>query len=146
MAKARTTPFELRGIQTHQFAIIDDSFDDTAETMLQVGVNVGASDEAHIISIFFEIRFLSNDRPFILLEIECQFDIAEKAYESLYTDDKESLIVPMRLCDHLGIITVGTARGILYEKLKDTEFDELILPTINLTEHFTEDIVLNRAG
>ncbi len=145
MASPDVIPFALRGIDTHQFAIIADSYDDTAEIMLQVGVNVGASHEAHTISIYFEIRFLSNEKPFVILETECQFEIQENTYDSFFTKDKQSLIVPMLFCDHLGIITVGTARGILYEKLKDTEFDELLLPTVNLTEHFTEDIVLTKA-
>ncbi|MBO6494812.1 MAG: hypothetical protein JJ978_04530 [Roseivirga sp.] len=139
-----TIPFALRAIETHQFAIIKESFKKDSEIELQAGVNVGASDENHSVSIFFEVRFLSDQIPFIILEIECQFEIEVEAYSRFFNESKTELIIPSGLCQHLGVITVGTARGILYEKLRDSDFDYLLLPTVDLTVQLSDDIVLKK--
>jgi hypothetical protein len=44
---------------------------------------------------------------------------------------------------HFGVITVGTARGVLHSKTDGSIFNDLILPTINLTEIIKDDIIFD---
>lgn len=144
MNKELSIPFALRAIETHQFAILEENYSEEAQGELLVSVNVGASDEICGVSIFFEVRFNFNDDPLIILEIECQFEVEESAYKTFASEGNEQIIIPKEFCQHLGVITVGTARGVLYEKLKDTEFDFILLPTIDLTVQLSDDIVLTK--
>lgn len=144
MNKELSIPFALRAIETHQFAILEENYREESEGALMVGVNVGASDEVSGVSIFFEVRFNFDDKPLVLLEIECQFEVEEEAFQQFLDRENDQIHIPKGFCQHLGVITVGTARGVLYEKLKDTEFDFILLPTIDLTVQLSEDVILRK--
>lgn len=144
MNKELSIPFALRAIETHQFAILEENYVEESEGALMIGVNVGASDEVCGVSIIFEVRFNFDDKPLVLLEVECQFEVEEEAFRQFLDKENDQINIPKEFCQHLGVITVGTARGILYEKLKDTDFDFILLPTIDLTVQLSDDVVLTK--
>jgi hypothetical protein len=41
----------------------------------------------------------------------------------------------------MGMITVGTCRGILHAKTENTKFNQFLIPTINVAELIKEDSV-----
>lgn len=43
---------------------------------------------------------------------------------------------------HLTTIMVGTARGILHAKTENTLFNQFLLPTIDVTELVTDDVIM----
>ncbi len=140
MPKNVQIQFALRSIETIQFATIKDSYNEAEETELQTSVGVNITENESVISIHFEVSFLSEKKPFVVLEVVCHFDIEEKAYKEF--ENNGAFTIPVGFCQHLAVITAGTARGVLYEKLKDTPYSEYFLPTVDLTQILTEDVVL----
>lgn len=140
MPKNVQIQFALRSIETIQFATIKDSYNKDKETDLQTSVGVNITENKSVISIHFEVSFLSEKKPFVVLEVVCHFDVEQKAYKKF--ENNGAFTIPVGFCQHLAVITAGTARGVLYEKLKDTPYNEYILPTVNLTKIITEDVVL----
>jgi len=146
MSESKNIPFRLVEIDDRQFAVLQDAYKEDCGVNLKVEVPIKVSDEENMIGVFLNIQFCCEDRPFIVCEIVCNFEITAEAYESMFVSKgkKKKLVLPVGLCRHLATITVGTARGVLYEKLKKTDFSEFILPTIDLTKIIDKDIEMNR--
>ncbi len=50
--------------------------------------------------------------------------------------------MPKNFAQHIGVITVGTARGILHTKTEGTILNSLIIPSINVLELVPNDIII----
>jgi len=146
MAEKKSIPFRLSGIETTQFAIMEDSYKDDCDINVVVGVPIAATDENHLIDVSLNIKFKCDETTFIILEVKLQFDIETEAFNSLFITKKKKkyLVIPVGLSRHLATLAVGTARGILHEKLTKTKLKDFLLPTIDLTEILDEDIVLGK--
>lgn len=146
MAEKKNISFRLIGIETTQFAVMEDSYKDNCDISLVVGVPITASDENHQIDASLNIQFKCEEVPFIILEVKLQFDIEPETFNSLYVTKKKktSIVIPVGLTRHLATLAVGTARGILHEKLNKTKLHDFIIPTIDLTKILDEDIVLDK--
>ncbi|WP_157558694.1 hypothetical protein [Microscilla marina] len=96
-------------------------------------------DENKIVSALFNVKFLQKDIPFLILAIECFFNITESTWETFI--DNNIIVIPQGFAAHLAMLTVGTARGVLYAKTEKTEFRKFLLPTINVDELIGQDIV-----
>ena len=75
--------------------------------------------------------------------MRCEFEVSEKALGSFNKVKEEKYIIPRNFLLHLGVITIGTARGILHSKTEGTKFNKFILPSINLTTMINEDMEFN---
>ena len=146
MSGNKNLTFRLAGIEDLQFAVIKDAFQESCDINLNIAVPVQANFENHEIGVNLEVQFKCEDKPFIILGVGCHFEIDPESFKTFLIKKKKKnfLVLPVGLCRHLATITVGTARGILYEKLKKTDFQSHILPTIDLTQILTEDIELER--
>ena len=135
--------FGLNKINTQQFAIIEDVYnsednDIIIETSLGFGVD---SENASIISSV-KIQFQQNKNPFLIIEVSCEFDVVDESWDKFI--DTDSIRIPKGFMAHLAMITVGTTRGVLHAKTKDTKFNVFILPTINVAEMVKEDSVFEK--
>lgn len=148
MPEKRNIPFRIKGIETVQFALIEDAYKEDCNINLLVSVPISASDEGHSIEVTLNTQFKCEQTPFIVLEIRIQFDIEDEAFQSLYVTKKKktSLVIPVGLSRHLATIAVGTARGILHEKLSKTKLNDLVFPTVDLTTILEKDVVLEKKG
>jgi hypothetical protein len=146
MAEKKTIPFRIKGIETTQFALIEASFKDDCEVELAVGVPISASDDDHAIQASLNIQLKCESAPFIILEVKMEFEIEPEAFQTLLVTKKKrsSVVIPVGLARHLATLIVGTARGVLHERLSKTKFNGLVLPTIDLTKILEEDIVLDK--
>jgi hypothetical protein len=147
MAEKKTIPFRIVGIDTTQFAIIEDSYKDDCAMDLSVGVPISASDEDNAIEVALSVQFkCESSSPFIILEVKVKFDIEPEAFQTLVVSKKKktTIVIPVGLARHLATLTVGTARGILHERLSKTKLNGFVLPTIDLTKILEEDIVLDK--
>lgn len=131
--------FALRDISIEQFAIVEASFNKGEKVGLKADVKFGLDEEHKIVSTLFKVNFLQNDAPFLILAVECFFGINESAWETFLKD--KTLTIPQGFAAHLAMLTVGTARGVLYTKTEKTEFRKFLLPTINVNELIRQDIV-----
>ncbi|QDH77828.1 hypothetical protein FKX85_01710 [Echinicola soli] len=146
MAVKKNIQFKLIDIETLQFAVLKENYEDNCDVGLKVGVPIKADDIKQTVLVGISIQFSCKEKPFIILEVACDFEIKEEDFNSFYTSKKKNsdIELPMGLCRHLATITAGTARGVLHEKLKKTNFEEFILPTIDLTKILYEDVVLSK--
>ena len=135
--------FNLVGIETKEFATFEEIFDSNDKANIDLDLNVGfqLSENLDIINCIFTITFSQNKNVFIKLKLSCSFKLDETTINSFKKDQK--IIFPKSLMSHFGVITVGTARGVLHSKTDGSVFSELILPTINLTEMIKEDITFD---
>ena len=79
--------------------------------------------------------------PLLKLSINCEFDVMEEDWKN-YINDKILTIAK----EDLGFFanqTVGVARGILFCKTENTDFQNLILPPVNLIDLINQDLVID---
>lgn len=133
--------FTLRKINTEQFATIDKEILDGEEIEVQLnfGSGFGINKENKLVACFLNIQFELEETPFIILKLNCDFEIEEKAWDGFINKKTNKIKFPKGFLQHLTVITVGTARGILHSKTEDTPYNKFYLPTINVSEMITKD-------
>lgn len=130
--------FNLNKINTLQFAIIDDAFNsEMDEFNVETNLGYGLDTENGSMLSLVKIQFEQKEIPFMIIEVSCEFDVVNSFWEKF--NNSESIIIPKGFMAHLAMITVGTTRGVLHEKTKNTKFNEFIVPMINVSEMITED-------
>ncbi len=135
--------FSLKGIVTEQFAILEESFKDEADINLRTDIGFGIDQEKKAARVQLKISILCGEQPFMVLEVATYFNISPVSFATFLNEDKTILTLPAGFARHLGVITVGTARGILHDKTENTEFNKYFLPTINLVDLVKDDVVFN---
>lgn len=130
--------FNLKKINTEQFAIIEDAYDSQVKDInLEAHVTFGiASKSASIISSI-KFQFKQNEKIFLLIEVSCEFGVEKNKWNEFCKKDK--IIIPQDFLSHLATITIGTTRGVLHSKTTNTKFNDFILPTMDITKIVTED-------
>lgn len=140
MEKKPAIGFQLIGVRTEQFAIVDPDFDTNTQLAIAANFEIGKDDNNKIISLLFISKFKHQDKPIIILECSCHFKIEDASWAKFKEPDSDTFIVPKGFMTHLAIIAVGTARGILHAKTEGTRFNGYLLPTLNVSEIFTTDV------
>lgn len=135
--------FLIRHISTDQFAILEDNYSRGEDFVVQFGAQIqyGLSPENKIIITTFSFDLVQKQNKFIVLTVSCHFQISEPSWQTFVSNPTEYRI-PKDFAIHLGILTVGTARGILHAKTENSNFNQFIIPTINLIDMVSDDVVL----
>lgn len=133
--------FALAKVTTEQFAIIEDNFKDGTEIKLQINFRFAADNNQKVVAVFNSFVFETESRQFLLIEAGCHFAIAPDSWEKMYDKEADKLTVPKDFLQHMGVITVGTSRGILHAKTENTRFNQFHIPTINVAELIKEESV-----
>ncbi|MBD5420485.1 MAG: hypothetical protein K2F93_07050 [Muribaculaceae bacterium] len=132
--------FRMVRINVDQFAILAEKVPaEGVSFSVHLGFNV-ASNAARIACIF-TIEFTHVEMPLLKLSINCEFDVMEEDWKN-YINDKILTIAK----EDLGFFanqTVGVARGILFCKTENTDFQNLILPPVNLIDLINQDLVID---
>jgi hypothetical protein len=130
--------FNLNKINTLQFAIIESAFNkDNDEFNIETSLGFGVDYENRSILSLVHIQFEQGNKPFLIIETSCEFDVIDSFWEKV--NKEGSITLPKGFMAHLAMITVGTTRGVLHSKTKDTYFNKFILPTINVSEMIEKD-------
>jgi hypothetical protein len=132
-AKSKIFTFALVKVTTEQFAIIDECYDDKGEYKVVTNIRFGADDEKKMLAVFTAFKFECDEKPFIIIEAGCHFNIEPNSWNDMLNPEDQSLLVPKELLRHLAMLTVGTSRGILHAKTENTSFNKFVLPTINVS-------------
>lgn len=132
-------PFFIQGIETKQYALLDFPGENKA---LQYGVNFsyGVDIENHLIQCIFNYKLQFETKSVLTIEVAIDFVIEPAAFKKSIAKSK-GLTIPKDFATHLAMICVGTTRGILHEKTLNTEFNSFPIPTINVSQEITEDII-----
>jgi hypothetical protein len=131
--------FKIINIKTEQFALFEENHLDKGEINLDTNLSYGlnATERNFIVSIKF--TFGMKKKPFMTIQVNCNFEISQESFNSLIVDDK--IILPNKFIAHMAMITVGTSRGILHSKTEGTIFNKYILPTINVSQMLPKDAI-----
>ena len=140
MEKKESIGFALKNITTEQFAIIEECFSSEAEIQLMTDIGFGLDKDKRVVKVQLKITYLSSDHPFIILETATYFLIKPESFESFFDEERTHLTLPAGFAQHMGVIAVGSARGILHAKTENTPFNKFLLPTINLVELVGENV------
>lgn len=126
--------FSLRKLTTQQFAIIDDVLKDGENVEMKTSVNFGFDTTKKMIAVFFNVSFLQNKTPFLLLETASHFHVIDQAWVTFENDDKTELTIPKGFISHLVMLSIGSTRGVLHAKTENTMYNKFLLPTINVND------------
>jgi hypothetical protein len=137
--------FALKSIRTDEFAVIQDSWNSKAKTRLGSGFGFGIDKDSKEITVSFRISFESDTKPFILLQISCTYMIKPEDFNKFPVKDDLTVEVRKDFVSHLAFLTVGTARGVLYAKLENTQFNNYFLPIIDVSNVVVSDMSLKPA-
>lgn len=135
--------FALQKITTEQFAIIENGFADNGNIKLKINLRFAADDDQKVVSVFSAFTFESEQKPFIIIETGCHFNIMDETWIQMYRTEERKIHLPKGLITHLAVLTIGTTRGILHAKTENTCFNKYILPTINVTQLVKDDLVFS---
>ncbi len=132
--------FRMVKINTKQFAILAES----APTEFQLSLSASLLHDVHNRLIGISTTFLltdENDVKVIVLELFCEFEIAPDDWANNIKD--RTLTIPKDLLDYMLSQVVGVARGVIYCKTEGTNFNQVVLPPINVTQMIPEDMTIN---
>lgn len=126
--------FQIKGIKTEEFAIIEEAFDDK-NTQIHYSLETGFGvPEPEVIICSIGFKFIQNNIPFVKVRANCVFGVKEDSWENAIDKERKNIIFPPYFTDHLVVLTLGTLRGILHTKTEGTKFNKFFIPTINITE------------
>ena len=74
------------------------------------------------------------------MEVSCIFVIEPKSWNNLTSEG--NIKFPTGFLQHLATITLGTARGILFQKTEGTKYNIYHLPLLDVTSAIKEDLVV----
>lgn len=143
MKKTKTINFKLLRITNEQFAVLDEPPQDEKKINVLTSSRFGFEGTRPIIGVFVQVKFESSEKPILLIETGCHFQIEDSDWESLKNNEDKSVIIPKGLATHLIMITLGTLRGILHTKTENTPFNKFLIPLIDVTKLIQEDIVFS---
>jgi len=134
--------FKLIRLMTLEFAVIEKNFIQGGEINITTNLNWGAGDQ-RLIGVGAKFMFEIKGQPFIVLNVEGQFDIAETTWSGMLQDGGEQVLVHKTFLAHMGMLVVGSARGVLHAKLEQTPFNQLLIPTVNVQAMINEDVLMD---
>lgn len=77
----------------------------------------------------------------MILGVTCEFEIHEEDWEKL--NNNEEVVIPKELLEYFAVHTVGTARGVLFCKTESTQFNNVIIPPINVADLIKGNLVIS---
>jgi hypothetical protein len=140
MAENNQIEFQLVGIKTDEFATFVDEFSNNKEYVVNTNLSFSFYINEKIIGTHIKFIFTHNQNPLIVIAATCFFNILQ--WDKYFNNAANSFTIPKTFAQHIGVITVGTARGILHSKTEGTKFNGFIVPSINVLELVTNDIII----
>lgn len=134
--------FKLIDITIEEFAVIKESFPSKDDKIsISLATNVKIDPDKHVIGVFTKFQFFNQNSPFMISEIGCHFKLKKENWEEFLNEDG-TITFHKNFMSHLLVLTVDTSRGVIHAKRPD-ELRGLILPTLDVSKHFPEDLTLS---
>ncbi len=140
-ATNRSVGFKLKGISVEQFAYSGEELKKQAQFGAAFDFRLNAGERA--VGVFIEINLLHGETNILKLVCGCHFSIEPESWNALYADAKSKIVLPKGFVVHLAMITTGTARGILYTKTEKTPYAFFVLPMLDVSSLFKEDVIFD---
>lgn len=146
MAKKAPSPnknisFGLRKMQTEQFAIIADAFVANGVLKQKITMDCSVDKEHLLIAISPTFSLLSNDTTFLTIKGTFTYAISPNSWGTFTVNNKTT--IPVDFLRHITITAIGALRGILHAKTENTPYNEYFIPTVNVEQLVTADLVVD---
>lgn len=131
--------FELQGIKTEQFAILNENFNHKKPVDLNSQLQFKFDQKQSLIGVEIGFEYIQSKKRLLKIVVSCHFKIEADSWQTFLETQKGKLVIPKGFLAHLAMITVGTTRGVLHVKSESTPFAMFILPAINVVEMIPND-------
>ncbi|MBD5215508.1 MAG: hypothetical protein HDS78_03180 [Bacteroidales bacterium] len=122
--------YNLRGVSVEQFATLFEPTSDRVNLNVEIPIKTNYADRAFAVGA--NIQFLEDDKPFLVAEAMCHYQIEEKCWLELSNDGTTDVVIPAQLMDTLTRIAIGTVRGAICVKTENTPFAKYFMPIIEI--------------
>lgn len=126
------------GIHLDQFAILCEDCKD--EVGMNVSLNFKYGDEGKKVACVVAFDFTSESEKVMVLKMTCEFEIQVDDWKTLHND--KEVVIPKDLLEFFSVHTIGTARGVLFCKTENTQFNYIVIPPINVSEMGISDLTV----
>jgi hypothetical protein len=136
--------FLLYGIQSIQFAVFPElgTTQDVENIRMDLAFDVTPNERCIDVLPLLRLEKKGGE-ILVIIEVRVSFKISRDDWPRLLDDDN-IIRIPKPLAQHLGVIAVGTGRGVLYEKVQAfPRLKELIWPLIDLTSIVKSDVIID---
>ena len=132
--------FRMFRISTGQFAILST---DAPQSDVDINTNMELkhTNDGSAIQVHATFSFNEKEKHVMVLDTTCEFAIHPDDLRSITKEGQ--VVIPKELIDYFIAQTVGTARGILHCKTEGTPFNGIIIPPMNVTGMFKDDMVID---
>lgn len=131
--------FQLIHIEDNQFSTFEEMLDVEKPIKQEIGFGYGVDVENRSVAVSMEFVLHKGEKPLLKQKITCFFEISPDDFDNQLRNEKE-VVLPCWLGKHLAMLTVGTARGVLFANTKNTKFNKYLIGLINVNEMFNQDI------
>jgi len=140
MADNKQIEFRLVGIKTDEFATFENEFSNDKEYVVNTNLAYSFYQNDKVVATHAKFIFMHIEKPVIVIAVSCFFNMLQ--WDDYFNNETNTLTMPKNFAQHIGVITVGTARGILHTKTEGTILNSLIIPSINVLELVPNDIII----
>lgn len=132
--------FRMFKISVGQFAILSQDAPQ-GDINMSAKMDLKHAADGGAIQVCASFVFEHGEEKIMLLEVACEFVIHKDDLQKLTKDGK--VTIPKDTIDYFIAQTVGASRGILHCKTEGTPFNGIVLPPMNVTGFFKDDMVIN---
>lgn len=132
--------YSLKGVSIEQFATLFEPQSDSIA--LNINVPIRTNYASHTLAVGANIQFLEDEKPFIVAEVFCHFEIDSDSWRELSSDNTKDVVLPKDFVRMLVAIAISTCRGALYAKTENTAFSKYFVPLVELGSDAGEDLVI----
>lgn len=134
--------FAFTGLRTLSFAIIEKTHAKTGKINFETNLRFGLDIDSRSVSCNARFEFENKKgSPFLILELQALFQIEEGDFSSKVKQSENTYLIVRDLAVHFAVLTIGAARGVLHTKTEGTNFNEYLLPTIDVNNLLKEDLI-----
>lgn len=135
-----TIPYRIFRIETKQFAIFPELFENGVEVNVNSSYGFALGQDVSTVRCASRFNYIQGDKTLLILELHVDFQIAEEGISEI----KKKGVIPVDFLRYMATIVVGTARGVIHAKTAGTVLNPIVLPPINLVETIKEDMHIEK--
>lgn len=132
--------FSIYDLAVRQFATFSDRSHNGEVDSAHLKVDFETVPANRCVTVIMRFEYEVVNQTLIMLEFSVMFQIHAEDWRHLVVGEQK-VVIPLELARHLAVITIGSGRGILYEKLRsERQFAKVIWPIVDLTKVIAQDI------
>ena len=132
--------YYLKDIDESQFAVLPDNFKEGVELTVEAMIHVAATTEGTDLKCDSRLELKQGENLILITEITCKYGLTKDSWEDV---DETKKKLPLGFIRHIASLSIGTQRGIILGRTKDTSLHKVLLPPISLEGVIKEDYILD---